>query len=259
MSQFFGVLRHEFNMSLRRPGLWIAFGLLFTFYTLTVIYPVPDEESIPIVQSQIWQFAGQMTFTFNLFLPVAVGILSADRLQRDVRQGIRELQESTPLRLAIYILGKYFGVLLASLTPVLIWLWVVTGLFIGFGNAPISIFYTMTLAFFAIIVPAFAFVTAFSLACPLVMPLRVYQILFTGYWFWGNYISPEMFPTLNGTLLTASGLFALQGYFLGFMGSTEELTYTANEATLNLLVLGISIAAVLFTLHQYLQWHARRA
>lgn len=259
MSQFFGVLRHEFNMSLRRPGLWIAFGLLFTFYTLTVIYPVPDEESIPIVQSQIWQFAGQMTFTFNLFLPVAVGILSADRLQRDVRQGIRELQESTPLRLEIYILGKYFGVLLASLTPVLIWLWVVTGLFIGFGNAPISIFYTMTLAFFAIMVPAFAFVTAFSLACPLVMPLRVYQILFTGYWFWGNYISPEMFPTLNGTLLTASGLFALQGYFLGFMGNTEELAYTANEATLNLLVLGISIAAVLFTLHQYLQWHARRA
>lgn len=259
MSQFFGVLRHEFNMSLRRPGLWIAFGLLFIFYTLTVMYPVPDEESIPIIQSQIWQFAGQMTFTFNLFLPVAVGILSADRLQRDVRQGIRELQESTPLSLAIYILGKYFGVLLASLTPVLIWLWVVTGLFISFGNAPLSILYTMTLAFFAIMVPAFAFVTAFSLACPLVMPLRVYQILFTGYWFWGNYINPEMFPTLNGTLLTASGLFALQGYFLGFMGSTEELTYTANEATLNLLVLGISIAAVLFALNQYLQWQARRA
>ncbi len=259
MSQFFGVLRHEFNMSLRRPGLWIAFGLLFIFYTLTVMYPVPDEESIPIVQSQIWQFAGQMTFTFNLFLPVAVGILSADRLQRDMRQGIRELQESTPLRLAIYILGKYFGVLLASLTPVLIWIWVVTGLFISFGNAPISILYTITLAFFAIMVPTFAFVTAFSLACPLVMPLRVYQILFTGYWFWGNYINPEMFPTLNGTLLTASGLFALQGYFLGFMGSTEELTYTANEATLNLLVLGISIAAVLFALHQYLQWQTRRA
>lgn len=259
MYQFFGVLRHEFNMSMRRPSLWIAFGLLFIFYTLTVIYPVPDEESVPIVQSQIWQFAGQMTFTFNLFLPVAVGILSADRLQRDVRQGIRELQESTPLSLTIYILGKYFGVLLASLTPVLIWLWIVTGLFISFGNAPIGILYTMTLAFFAIMVPAFAFVTAFSLACPLVMPLRVYQILFTGYWFWGNYINPEMFPTLNGTLLTASGLFALQGYFLGFMGNTEELTNTANEATLNLLVLGISIAAVLFALNQYLQWQARRA
>jgi len=28
--------------------------------------------------------------------------------------------------------------------------------------------------------------------------------MFTGYRFWGNYILPEIFPTLNGTLLTAA-------------------------------------------------------
>ncbi|MBN8654687.1 MAG: hypothetical protein J0M11_03055 [Anaerolineae bacterium] len=259
MSRFFGVLRHEFNMSLRRPGLWVAYGLLFLFYSLSVMYPVPDENSIVIQDEQIWQYAGQMAFTFNLFLPVVVGILSADRLLRDFRQSVRELQESTPLHLAEYTLGKYFGVLLASLTPVLIWLWLITGLFIAFGNAPIEFFFTMTLAFFAIMVPAFAFVIAFSLACPLIMPLRVYQILFTGYWFWGNYINPEMFPTLNGTLLTASGMYAFQGYFLGFMGNAEELTYSASDATLNLIVLALCIAAVMVVLNYYLQWQSRRA
>ena len=259
MSRFFGVLRHEFSMSLRRPGLWVAYGLLFLFYSLSVMYPVPDENSIVIQDEQIWQYAGQMAFTFNLFLPVVVGILSADRLLRDFRQSVRELQESTPLHLAEYTLGKYFGVLLASLTPVLIWLWLITGLFIAFGNAPIEFFFTMTLAFFAIMVPAFAFVIAFSLACPLIMPLRVYQILFTGYWFWGNYINPEMFPTLNGTLLTASGMYAFQGYFLGFMGNAEELTYSASDATLNLIVLALCIAAVMVVLNYYLQWQSRRA
>ena len=188
-----------------------------------------------------------------------VGILSADRLQRDFRMGVRELQESTPLHLAEYTLGKYFGVLLASLTPVLIWLWLITGLFIAFGNAPIEFFFTMTLAFIAIMVPAFAFVTAFSLACPLIMPLRVYQILFTGYWFWGNYINPEMFPTLNGTLLTPSGMYSYQGFFGGFINSTEPLTYSASDAALNLIVLGLCIIAVMVVLNVYLQWQSRRA
>ena len=148
---------------------------------------------------------------------------------------------------------------MASLVPVLVWLWLITGLFIAFGNAPIEFLYTMTLAFFAIMVPAFAFVIAFSLACPLIMPLRVYQILFTGYWFWGNYINADMFPTLNGTLLTVSGMYAYQGYFLGFINAAEPLTYSASDATLNLLVLGLCIAAVMTVLNYYLQWQSRRA
>jgi hypothetical protein len=259
MSRFFGVFRHEFSMSMRRPGMWIAYGLVLLFYSIMVMYPVPEEKVTVLIDKQIWQYAGQMAFTFNLFLPVMVGILSADRLQRDFHQGIRELQASTPLRLAEYTLGKYFGVLVASLAPVFIWLWLITGLFIAFGNAPINFFFTMTLAFFAIMVPAFAFVTAFSLACPLIMPLRVYQILFTGYWFWGNYINPEMFPTLNGTLLTVSGMYAYQGYFLGFINSTEPLTYSASDATLNLIVLGLCVVAVMVVLNVYLQWQSRRA
>jgi hypothetical protein len=259
MSRFFGVLRHEFNMSLRRPGLGIAFGLLFLFYSVSVMYPVPDEKVIILTEKQIWQYAGQMAFTFNLFLPVMVGILSADRLLRDFRMSVRELQESTPLHLVEYTLGKYFGVLLASLTPVLIWLWLITGLFIAFGNAPTEFFFTMTLAFLAIMVPAFAFVTAFSLACPLIMPLRVYQILFTGYWFWGNYISPEFFPTLNGTLLTVSGMYAYQGFFGGFINAADPLQYSAADATLNLIVLALCIAAVMVVLNVYLQWQSRRA
>jgi len=150
-------------------------------------------------------------------------------------------------------------VLAASLAPVLVWIWVVTACLFATGNAPIQLMYAMTVTFFAMIVPAFAFVIAFSLACPLVMPLRVYQILFTGYWFWGNYISSEVFPTLNGTLLTAGGMHVYQGYFGGFYGLTDPLEYTAIDATLNLLVLGLCIAAVMIVLNYYLQWQSRRA
>jgi len=38
----------------------------------------------------------------------------------------------------------------------------------------------LLVTFLAINVPAYAFLTAFSPACPLVMPLRVHQVLFAG-------------------------------------------------------------------------------
>ncbi len=257
MPRFLGVFRHEFNMSIRRPGLWIAFGLLFLFYTLSAFWQSSSTEKVVIANDEIWRFAGRMGFTFNLFLPVAAGILSADRMQRDFRQGMRELQSSAPLSLSIYILGKYFGVLAASLLPILIWIWAITTGLILNGTAPVELLYTMTLSFLAILLPAIAFVTAFSLACPLIMPLRVYQILFTGYWFWGNYLNPDEFPTLSGTLLTPGGMYAFQGFFGGF--SDSALDYTSADATLNLIVLALSIAAVMFVLNLYLKAQANRA
>lgn len=258
MARFFGVFRHEFLMSIHRPSLWIAYGLLFSFYTLAVFWQSDTAEKIVISTDQIWRFAGRMGFTFNLFLPVLVGILSADRMQLDFRQGVRELQLSTPLNQITYILGKYFGVLISVSLPVLIWVWFMTGLYILNGNAPLGLFYSMTLAFFSMMLPAFAFVIAFSLSLPLIMPLRVYQILFTGYWFWGNYIDQEMFPTLNGTLLTPGGMLVFQGYFGGFSANTP-LEYTATDATLNLMVLGLSVIAVWVSTNYYLHWQLRRA
>jgi ABC-2 type transport system permease protein len=84
------------------------------------------------------------------------------------------------------------------------------------------------LAFLSISVPAYAFITAFSLACPVLMPVRVYQVLFTGYWFWGNFLNPEAIPTLNGTLLTAGGSYAMEGFFGGSFGFSDG--YTAAQA-----------------------------
>jgi ABC-type transport system involved in multi-copper enzyme maturation permease subunit len=258
MSQFFGVFRHEFLMSIRRPSLIIAFGLLFSFYTLAVFWQSDSTQRITVSAEQIWRFSGRMGFTFNLFLPVLVGILSADRMQRDFRQGVRELQLSTPLKHVTYILGKYFGVLASVSLPVLIWVWMMTSWYILYGNAPLRLFSSMTLVYFTMMFPAFAFVLAFSLTFPLMMPIRVYQILFTGYWFWGNYIDAEVFPTLNGTLLTPGGMLVFQGYFGGFSASTP-LEYTTTDATLNLIVLGLSVASVLVMTKYYLSWQSRRA
>jgi hypothetical protein len=38
-------------------------------------------------------------------------------------------------------------------------------------------------------------------------------VLFTGYWFWGNLLTPKAFPTISDTVLNAVGQYPLQAYF----------------------------------------------
>jgi ABC-2 type transport system permease protein len=263
MSQFVNLFRHEFRMSIRRPGLWIAYGLLFLFFTSFMFISgsggALDENEV-ITMPDLWKYAGRFIIQFNLFLPVVGGILAADRMQRDFRLGVRELQNSTPLSRPAYILGKYFGVLASVFLPVFLWVTALAVALAAAGYAPWAMVYALPVACLVMTVPAFAFVAVFSLACPLIMPLRVYQILFTGYWFWGNALNSDVFPTLNGTLLTAGGMFAYQGFLGGFPQSIPVVNqYNAIDAALNLLVLGLCILAVLVVLDRYLRWQTQRA
>ncbi|MBN1872869.1 MAG: ABC transporter permease subunit [Anaerolineae bacterium] len=259
MAQFLGVVHHEFNMSVRRKGLWIAYALVCLFFAVSLFGPSYDGPHDLFVNENVWQQAGEMVYLFNMLIPLIGGILAADRMQRDIQLEVRELQSSTPQSYWSYILGKYTGALLSILLPMLLWI-VGVGIFaIVARQAPPALIGTLLLAFLAIVVPSFAFVIAFSLACPLVMPLRVYQILFTGYWFWGNFISPNVLPTISHTLLNASGIYAQQGFFMGSGRTAAEVPYTALEAWLNILVLGLCASAALFTLKHYLAWKSNRA
>jgi ABC-type transport system involved in multi-copper enzyme maturation permease subunit len=253
-------MRHEFNMSIRRPGFWISYILLSLFYFISILTPAMDGSDDIIPPDQIWSQAGHAVFMFNIFLPLLAGILAADRMQRDARTGVRELQRSTPLSTCAYILAKYFGVLFSVLTPMFMLVAATGTALVLKGLAPLNFLWPLLLAFLSIAVPAHAFVVAFSLACPLVMPLRVYQVLFTGYWFWGNLLNAKVFPTISDTVLNAVGQYPLQAYFGMFTDSTHKVEggFTPPEAVLNLVVLTLCIAIALFALDQYLRWQERR-
>lgn len=260
MSQFFGVIRHEYGMCVRRPGMWIAYGCLFVFTFISMVDPNPTTPVSSLTEKQLWHTAGQAMFLGNMFMTLLGGILAADRMQRDFRLGVRELQRSTPLSLPAYILSKYLGVLAGVLTPMLLWSLAIAALGVAQG-APLAFVGMMLVAFVAIGVPAYAFVVAFSLACPLVMPVRVYQVLFTGYWFWGNYLNPDAFPTISRTLLVPSGEYVLGAFFVDVTGKSggAAMLHTPTDAVLNLLILGACIVAVLVCLYGYLRWQAQRA
>ncbi len=210
MFAFWSVFRYEFLMSIRRKGLWLAYGLLFIFYIVSIVMDRGSVENVTMSIKELWTNSALFAFMFNILLPVVGGISAADRLIRDRNLRVDELLTSTALTNREYLAGKYFGVLASLLLPVFIFQ-IALRIYTLFLGVPFILLGMTVVCFFAITVPAYAFITAFSLACPLVMPVRVYQVLFTGYWFWGNFLSPNVFPTLSGTLLQPGGKVAMEG------------------------------------------------
>lgn len=259
MKEFFGVLKYEFGMATRRWGVMAIFGALGLFYLWAFMQPMPDDPVwSEMTNPELWKLAGQMAFSINVFVPVVAGIAIADRMARDVRLGFEELLRSTQLRRWPYVLGKYAGALLSVAFPALLINTLVSLGCVIRGCSPVMLVYSLP-AFVLVTLPGLAFLSAFSLACPMIMPVRVYQVLFTGYWYWGNFLSPKVMPTLTETLLNAAGGYALEGFFSsGYIFLHEHLAHTAQEAVLNIAILLLCGAAALITLERYLAWKARR-
>jgi len=258
MTQFIGVFRHEFNMSIRRKGLWIGNAIVIGLFVAAMLSPQKTGPDGFFSGNPPLQETGNMVYMFNMLIPLVAGILSSDRLQRDYRLGIRELQSSTAIKSGVYLAGKYFGSVISTLVPFFVTV-VFLGLYAVFsGRAPIEVLEWVLLAFITIAIPTFVFVVAFSLVCPLFLPVRVYQILFTGYWFWGNFLNEKVFPTISGTILNSSGIYSLQGFFNGTISRTGESLHTPIEALLNITVLFICAAIVLYSGYQYIAWQNRK-
>jgi len=248
-------------MSVSRPGLWIADGLIMVFFALGLNTTTGEGLGTMFAGGNTLREAAEVIYMYNMLLPLVAGILAADRTQRDFRLKLWELQASSPLKHWTYVLGKYLGVVFSTLLPALVFVLLYGGLAVVAGLTPPVFILAELVAFVAIVVPACAFVTAFSLACPLVMPLRVYQILFTGYWFWGNYINNNFIPTISGTLLNASGIYAVQAFFRSqaFNAVPGAAIPAPLDAWLNLLVLSVCVLVALFTLERYLNWQSKCA
>jgi len=244
MKSLGGVIGYEYRMMITRRGPWLAYAVVFIFHGLTMVR-LGESASSPFSGLDPWRAAGEMLYILNLFTPLIGGIAAADRLIRDNRLGVRELQRSCHQPTGLLLIGKYAGVLAGALTPNLVFILAITAGTIAAGIQTPAFLPAALAAYVAITVPAFAFIVAFSLACPLMIPIRVYQVLFTGYWFWANYLPPEAFPTLNGTLLTPAGVYALHGFFGGRVGTGKGIVHGSGEAVINLIVLFAAAFAVL--------------
>ncbi len=257
MYETLGVARYEYLMQIRRYGLWISmvvFSGIFYWFFITQIQRVPTD-----ILSDSWRFARNLTLPLNFLAPVAAGILVADRYPRDRQLGMGDTLRSALPGSWPLVIGRCTGSLLAALTPQLLLLLAVLVYTAAHLGKP-ELYWMAAAVLLAIIVPSWLFLVAWSLVFPLVLPLRLYQVLFGGFWMWAVAVPPGALPTINQSILDVSGTYASHAFFHEEAGQfIYHPPTTVGWAIFNMaLIVGLSLLALALT-PLVLRWQEQRA
>ena len=201
--------RYEFRMQIRRKAVWITFALFFSLLAFTgMSNPWDFPPAAPLVE-----VVANWSVDMQTLMPIAFGVLLADRLPRDRRTGVGEMLDTLPAASGGRLAGKYLGSVAATLIPLFLVYAVGIAYVVAERGEPRAILMALA-TFSAINLPGLLFVGAFSVSVPAVMWVPLYQFLFIGYWFWGNLLSPDFgIPTLSNTWLTPVGDYMASGFF----------------------------------------------
>ena len=204
LSQVRAVCRYEFRMQVRKRALWVSTLLLALVMILTQGDRGPRYAGAEATAREVM---GQWATLFSLLIPLAFGVVLADRVVRDRRLGVRALLTSLPVTDGRLLAGKYVGGVAASGLPVLLVLLGAAG-YEAVDRGTVATLGWALVAFAVVILPGLVFVAGFAVVCPLLVTAPVFRVLFVGYWFWGNLVPPSLLPSLTGTLLTPVGDYA---------------------------------------------------
>lgn len=252
----FGAFKHEFRMQIRRRAVWITLAIFAVVTVLLILRnaSAPDGSALQ-PQMNLNQLVGHWSSLVMLFTPIAIGCLLADRLPRDRKTRVEELFATMPGSLGARIFGKYVGTTVATLIPVLIFYGLGIG-YILYLKHDIMVLLWALAYFGATMLPGVLFVSGFSIACPAVIWVPLYQFLYIGYWFWGALLSVEGFPTLRETILNPIGVTASMAFFNPDpLGPPHALAYQGVQSILALIGLGILAVLATWALLSWQQAH----
>jgi len=249
MLETFGVIRYEYLMQIRRWSLWISsvglVGLIYFFILGGLLQKFQLQGS----SQQPWLVAIDLAAPLNIFAPVAAGILVADRFPRDFRLGVNDLLKASLPSSRPLVIGKYLGSVLAVLTPPIL-LMLAMLIYLAVPLQMGALFWMAPLVTLGTVLPAWLFFVAWSLFFPLALPLRLYQVLFAGFWLWATAVPPQRLPTINETIVGLQGDYANHAFFsdTGAMYANFHPPATTGWAVVNMgLIVGLSIVALCLT------------
>lgn len=246
-----GALRYEFFMQVRRRSIWLV--IIFVSVLSGILWLAFISGADVMARDAVLYLA---EFT-AWFLPVGVGLVLADRLARDKKLHVDEILDTYSASLGARLLGKYLGGVLATLVPViLIYLFAISYILARFHDAQSILLALETFA--TIPLPGILFASGFSVAFPAFLKVPLYQLLFIGYWFWANLMSPRFhIPTLTGTMLNATGPWAEEAFF-HFQWVFLRLHATVWQGIASIvLLIGVSLLAICGA-WLYLRWEQAR-
>jgi len=225
----------EISAAWHRPGAVAAIAALAAFPFLTYHH---------LFDGSLAKVVIQQTYYMNTFAPVAVGVIFADRFVRDHRLGVREILDTLPASPAARIWGRFAGVITAGALPMLA-VWVVQAVHIAVVTHRAAALGLAAASFAVGVLPGLATVCGLALAGPALLGLPLFRVLFVCYWFWGNLIPSQLFPSPSETWATPIGGIALSGVFHVDFGDGQMAAVDGIGSVSVLLAAGLALVAAL--------------
>ncbi|WP_203860849.1 ABC transporter permease [Plantactinospora mayteni] len=244
MSELLAVGRYEFRMQVRKRSLWLATLVLATVIAL---FQGPRGPRYLPADATAPEVMAGWALLFGIVVPLGFGMVLADRLVRDRRLGTAPLLESLPIRPGLLLAGKYLGGLAATALPALLAMLLAGGYETVHRGDPLMLGWAV-LGFAVVMLPGLAFVAGFALTCPLAISAPLFRVLFVGYWFWGNMLTPDFLPSLTGTLVTPIGDYPaswLSGELALFAGVPGWLSFLRPEPGAGSALLSVALLVLL--------------
>jgi ABC-type transport system involved in multi-copper enzyme maturation permease subunit len=224
-----GVVRYEFLMQIHRRALWLVVLAAALLIAIRVRIDPAHQTGGPGLLTA----AAQMSTPIAYFLPLTYGVLMSDRVPRERGLHMLEVLRSLPAGVGLRVWGKFLGAGLATALPLFLGYLAVAAFWaLLFGASP-GLIGAEALVFLGVTLPGLLFVAGWTLLSTELLPAPVFSVLFVGYWFWGNFMSPRKMPTLSCTLLTPAGGWAAKGLFHtagGWAGSCDARFHQLSAA-----------------------------
>lgn len=220
--QIWATMRAEIAMQWRRWGLWLTFacvtGLLFLLTVPSAIFlrHLPPTSLYVRQHYTPADLNNLMTLGTTIYAAIFYGLIAAllvvDRVRRDQRLGMVELQRAAPQGSARYVLGKFLGNYVAVLLPTLLGYLLCALITLPLGWT-VVLLAKFLLAFLLVFVPSSLAAVGLTLLLASLLPVRIVQVGFSLLWFeinlgigWrvlgysifnpsGLYVYPVFFPT----------------------------------------------------------------
>ncbi len=188
-------IRAEIAMQWRRWGFWVAFAcatgllLLLTIQAATYLLHLPSNSIYVQQHYTLEDLDNLMVYDTgiygSIFFGFIVALLVVDRVGRDRRLGMFELQRATPLGYASYVLGKFLGNYVAVLVPTFLVYLLCALISLVLGWPPMLPLKLMQ-AFVLVFVPSSLAAVGLTLWLSSFLPLRVVQVGFSLLWLYFN-------------------------------------------------------------------------
>src|SRR5512140_879072 len=115
-------------MQIRRRSLWLVLGLIGAY----MVWLLAESRVAPS-ETAAGQAAG-WAWLLQVLMPIAFGVLLADRFTRDRKLRVGELLGTAPAPMEARLIGKYLGATGATLVPIILTLAAGTVCLVAQGN-----------------------------------------------------------------------------------------------------------------------------